>query len=123
MMTNINDTIMLVAFFQAIVTKLCKLRQQNVGFRIYDRALIMENKWRAARYGVEGLLIDFGKKQEVPMRDLALELLDFVDDVADELGSRKALNYVHEIIKNGTGADQQLEVYRKTGDLNAVVDF
>src|SRR5207249_1217824 len=119
----VNDTIMLVAFFQAIVAKLCKLRERNIGFRIYDRALIMENKWRAARYGIDGLLIDFGKRTEVPMRKLALELLEFVDDVADDLGSRKALNHIHKVIERGTGADHQLEVYRQTGDLNAVVDY
>jgi carboxylate-amine ligase len=123
MPTSVKTTTMLVAFFQAIVAKLVKLREGNLGFRIYDRALVMENKWRAARYGVDGLLIDFGKKQEVPMRDLAIELLEFVDDVADDLGCREALNHVHEIINHGTGADQQLEVFRKTGDLHAVVDY
>jgi carboxylate-amine ligase len=123
MPTSVNVTTMLVAFFQAIVAKLYKLRQNNMGFRIYDRALIMENKWRAARYGIDGLLIDFGKQVEVPMRELALELLEFVDDVADELGSRNALNYVHKVLRTGTGADQQLEVYRQTGDMNSVVDY
>lgn len=123
MMTNVNDAMMIVAFFQAIVAKLCKLREQNVGFRIYDRALIMENKWRAARYGIDGQLIDFGKKVEVPMRQLAVELLQFVDDVADDLGSRAALNHVYKVIERGTGADQQLEVYQRTGDLNEVVDY
>ena len=61
------------------------------GFRLYRRALIEENKWRAARWGLDGKLIDFGKRAEVPMRDLALELLEFVDDVVDELGSRAAV--------------------------------
>ena len=55
------------------------------------------------------------------MRDLALELLEFVDDVADELGSRKALEYVQTIVTDGTSADRQLQVYRETGDLRAVV--
>src|SRR3954447_11269797 len=73
MSTSVKTTVMLVAFFQAIVAKLVKLRERNLGFRIYDRALIMENKWRAARYGMEGQLIDFGKRTEVPMRELALE--------------------------------------------------
>jgi carboxylate-amine ligase len=123
MSTSVKTTVMLVAFFQAIVAKLVKLRERNLGFRIYDRALVMENKWRAARYGVEGKLIDFGKQQELPMRELALELLEFVDDVADELGSREALNHIHEVVNNGTGADHQLEVFRKTGDLHSVVDY
>ncbi len=123
MPTSVDDAVMLVALFQAIVAKLYKLRQQNVGFRLYDRALIMENKWRAARYGIDGLLIDFGKQAEVPMRNLALELLEFVDDVVDELGSRQALQHVYKLLNTGTGADRQMEVYRQTGDLNAVVDY
>jgi carboxylate-amine ligase len=123
MPTSVKDTVMLVALFQAIVAKLYKLRQTNMGFRIYDRALIMENKWRAARYGMDGLLIDFGKQAEVPMRELALELLEFVDDVADELGSRDALNHINNLISGGTGADRQIEVYRKTGNMNDVVDY
>ena len=83
------------------------------GFRLYRRALIEENKWRAARWGLDGKLIDFGKRAEVPMRDLALELLEFVDDVVDELGSREAVDYVHTVLAEGTSADRQLAVYRR----------
>jgi len=123
MATNIDDVVMLVALFQAIVAKLYKLRIDNLGFRLYDRAVIMENKWRAARYGIDGKLIDFGKRIEVPMRNLALELLEFIDDVVDELGSRQAVSYLYRVIEEGTGADRQLAVYRKTEDLGAVVDY
>ena len=56
---------------------------------MYSRALIMENKWRAARYGMNGKMIDFGKQIEVPARELMLEYLEFVDDVVDELDSGK----------------------------------
>ena len=70
---------------------------------------------------MDGRLIDFGKKAEVPMRDLALELLGFIDDVVDELGSREHVNYVHTILENGTSADRQLRVYRETTFLMAVV--
>jgi carboxylate-amine ligase len=68
-------------------------------------------------------LIDFGKRAEVPMRDLALELLEFVDDVVDELNSRDAVSYVHDVLRDGTSADRQLAVFRETGDLKAVVQF
>ena len=84
--------------------------------------LIQENKWRAVRYGLEGKLIDFGKQTEVPVRDLVLELLEFIDDVVDELGSRKEIEHVHTILARGTSADRQLQVYRETNDLTAVVD-
>jgi carboxylate-amine ligase len=119
--TSPRVTVALAAIAQALVVKLYRLRRSNLGFRIYPRALVEENKWRAARYGLDGQLIDFGKRREVPMRALALELLEFVDDVVDELGSRKALSYVHTILAEGTSADRQLQVYKQTGDLRAVV--
>src|SRR5882724_6841566 len=120
--SRIDETIAIAALFQAIVAKLYKLLKQNMGFRLYRRALIQENKWRAVRYGLDGKLIDFGKQTEVPARELVMELLDFVDDVVDELGSRRELNYVHQILNNGTSADRQLAVYNETRDLKAVVD-
>jgi carboxylate-amine ligase len=119
--TRVEDTIALAALCQAIVVKLHRLYERNMGFRLYRRALIEENKWRAARYGLDGKLIDFGKRAEVPMRDLAMELLDFVDDVVDDLGSRAAVEHVTTILKDGTSADRQLRVFRETGDLQAVV--
>jgi glutamate---cysteine ligase / carboxylate-amine ligase len=114
-------TIAIAALAQAIIVKLYKLRVRNLGFRLYHRRLIEENKWRAARYGIDGKLIDFGRRAEVPMRDLAIELLAFVDDVVDELGSRREVDYVRTILADGTSADRQLRVYRDTGDLRAVV--
>lgn len=121
--TSPQTTVALAALAQAIVVKLYRLRSRNLGFRIYARNLVEENKWRAARYGIDGRLIDFGKRREVPMRELAAELLEFVDDVVDELGSRSALQYIHRICEEGTSADKQLEVFRRTGDLKAVVQW
>lgn len=119
--TKPEAAVMLGALIQALVVKLYKLYTRNLGFRLYRRALIEENKWRAARWGLEGKLIDFGKGAEVPMRELALELLEFVDDVVDELGSRKDVEYVHTVLKEGTSADRQLDVFRRTEDLKEVV--
>ena len=103
--------------------KLYRLRRSNLGFRIYPRALIEENKWRAARWGIDGKLIDFGQRKEVAMRDLAHELCAFVDDVVDELGSRREIEYVNTIVREGTSADRQLQVYRESGDLKAVMQW
>lgn len=120
---RVDETIALAALIQATVAKLYKLYSANQGFRLYRRALIMENKWRALRYGLDGDLIDFGKKSEVPLRVLMDEYLEFVDDVVDDLGSRKELQYIHEILRNGSGADRQLRVYKETGDFHRVVDY
>jgi glutamate---cysteine ligase / carboxylate-amine ligase len=120
--TKVDEVLCIAALIQAICAKLLKLRSQNLGFRKYLPTLISENKWRAMRYGIDGKLIDFGKLAEVPMRDLALELLEFVDDVVDELESRKEVEYVHTLLREGTSADRQLRVYEQTGSLQAVID-
>jgi len=119
--TKVEEAVAIAALTQAIVVKLYKLSTSNQSWRLYRRALIEENKWRAARYGIEGKLIDFGKEEEVPMRSLIPELLELVDDVLDELGSRSAVEYVHTILNEGTSAERQLRVYQQTGDLKAVV--
>src|SRR5678810_9848 len=120
--TRVDDTIAIAALFQAIVAKLNLLTEGNLGFRIYHRRLILENKWRAIRYGLDGKLLDLGKQQEVPGKDLIRELLDFVDDVVDDLDSRKEIEHVHTILERGTSADDQLRVFEESGgDFNAVV--
>lgn len=118
-----DETICLAAIMQALVAKIHKLHRMNLSFRPYHRMLINENKWRAARYGIQGKLIDFGKQEEVDYSILVMELLEFIDDVIDELGSRKEIDYIHKIMEMGTGADRQLAVFEETGSLNAVVDY
>ncbi|MFN0189765.1 MAG: carboxylate-amine ligase, partial [Bacteroidia bacterium] len=120
---RIDETIALAALIQAVVAKIYKLMKENLSFRNYKRALINENKWRAARYGIEGSLIDFGKQEEVSTKDLIYELLEFVDDVVDDLGSRHEIKYIEKMLENGTGADRQLKIYQSTGDLKDVVDY
>jgi carboxylate-amine ligase len=121
---RIDETVALAALTQAFCAKLFKLREKNLGWRTYRRAFLLENKWRAARYGIEGKLIDFGKEVEVPFRELAGEMLEFVDDVVDELESRREVESIRWILDNGTGADRQLAVYRENGeDLRKVVDY
>jgi carboxylate-amine ligase len=118
----VDDTVAIAALFQAIVAKLDSLIERNLGFRLYRRMLVQENKWRAVRYGLQGNMIDFGKQKEVPTRDLIRELLDFVDDVLDPLDSRKEVEHIHTILERGTSADEQLRVHEETGDLRSVVD-
>ncbi|WP_342086019.1 carboxylate-amine ligase [Dyadobacter sp. OTU695] len=118
-----DETICLAAIMQALVAKIHKLHSLNLSFRPYRRMLINENKWRAARYGISSKLIDFGKQEEVEYKILIHELLEFIDDVLDELGSRKEIEYIHQILEMGTGADRQLAVFEQTGSMNAVVDY
>ncbi|MBN9295649.1 MAG: carboxylate-amine ligase [Filimonas sp.] len=118
-----EETIAIAAVIQAICAKLYKLRSENLNFINYHRSLINENKWRASRYGLDGTLIDFGKEQEVNTRILVYELLEFIDDVVDDLGCRHAIQLVHKILERGTGADRQLAVFDKRENMIDVVDY
>jgi carboxylate-amine ligase len=119
-----DETIAIAALIQATAALLYRLHAKNLSWRPYSRALLMENKWRAARYGLDGKLIDFGRQEEVAERDLLLEYLELLDTVPDELGSRAAVESVRAILHRGTGADRQLQVYEESGhDLTAVVRY
>lgn len=120
--TRVEECLALVAMMQAVVVKFYKLFEQNMTFRPYRRALINENKWRAQRWGLDGKLIDFGKKAEVEAKALVYEMVELVDDVVDDLGSRKEVEYLLHIVEHGSSADRQLRLYEETGDLHTVVD-
>ena len=121
--TRVDEAVCIAAIFQALVFKLWKLRRDNMTFRIYPAILIEENKWRAVRYGLDGKLIDFGKKEELPARDLIREMIDwFLEDVIDEFGGRQDIEYARRIIDEGSSADRQLATYKRTGAMQAVVD-
>ena len=64
---DIDDVLAVAALIQATVAWMVDLRHRNMSFRLYDRTLIAENKWRAVRYGLQGKLLDFGIEQEVPI--------------------------------------------------------
>ena len=121
---RVDETLAIAALIQATVAKLYKLHSQEPGLPACTAAsLIMENKWRAARYGIDGKLIDFGLEQEVSTKALIREYLEFVDDVLDELDSREEVDYIETMLERGTGADRQLEVFEQTGDLRKVVAY
>lgn len=120
--TRLDETLCLAALVQAIIAKLVRLRMANQSWRIYPRHLLDENKWRAVRYGIEDELIDFGKSEEVRFPILIEELVNWLDDVLDDLGSRAEVEYVGTILSQGASADRQLAVWRRMGDFRAVVD-
>jgi carboxylate-amine ligase len=121
--TRVDEAVCIAAIFQALIYKLWKMRRDNMTFRVYSHSLIEENKWRAVRYGLNGKLIDFGKQAELPARELIREMIEwFIGDVADELGSRKEIEYAYRIMDEGSSADRQLATFKRTGSLQAVVD-
>jgi carboxylate-amine ligase len=122
--SRMEETIMIAALIQALVCKLRRVFEGNLSFRIYERAVIMENKFRALKRGLDGHMIAFDLKSERPTRELAAEILDFVDDVVDELGTREELARLRVWAHAGdTGADRQIAVWENTHELRAVVDF
>ena len=123
MPTNIEHTVAMVALIQALMAKLYLMYRRNTAWRTYGRMLIEENKWRSVRYGTDAKLIDFGMSQERPFRELAAELIEFVSETTEIFGTRKYMRTIHEIAEAGTSAARQLEVYERTGDTKAVVDW
>ncbi|MCY3836531.1 MAG: carboxylate-amine ligase [Anaerolineaceae bacterium] len=110
--TRVEDAVTLVAAIQALVATLIQLRELNMSWRIYPDLLVNENKWRSARHGVNGKLVDYGKRKEVPLKDLTLELVDLMDDAAHALGTRDQIQRLKSIVAEGSSADRQLAVYQ-----------
>jgi glutamate---cysteine ligase / carboxylate-amine ligase len=119
-----EETVAIAALCQALVAKLHRLFESNLGIRMYPRAILEENKFRGLKMGLDGKMIDFGLKQEAPTRALILEVLNFVDDVLDDLGTREEVRFLHAWAASGdTGADRQLRAFQQAGNLPAVVDL
>ena len=116
------DALSIAALIQALVAKLIILRNSNQSWRNYRNSLIHENKWRATKDGIKSKLLDLGKRKEVAYKKLMYEMLEFVDEVVDDLGSRKYIENIKKIIDNGTSSDKQLEVFKNTKDIKQVVD-
>ena len=124
MMPYYRDVLAVTALLQAAVAWMVDLRQRNMSFRIYERTLIAENKWRALRYGLDGNLIDFGVEKALPARQLIRELLERVEPISHKLNSWHELEHCYTMLEHGSSADQQVMVWKNNGlDLKAVVDF
>ncbi len=127
--TTVDEAVSIAALFQAICAKLIKLRFQNLSWRQYRHMHITENKWRAARYGIDGNMIDFGRQKSMPFAVLMDELLHILEDVTTELDTQDEVEFVRTILARGTSADRQIAVYERHGGddnneeaLTAVVD-
>ena len=125
MPANFDDSIALAALCQALIAKLTWLHAHGKVGQGWPRALIEENKWKAMRYGLDGEVMDFTCDRRLTMRESIHELLDFVDDVLDDLGSRAEINHLRLLLDDpsGTGADHQIEIYKRTGSTHAVTQY
>ncbi len=125
MPSTIEDTLAITALCQAMVAKLTQLHERGEEVPVFARDYLDENKWRAMRYGLDAEVIDFAGKRTLSMRDSIRELLDFVDDVVEELGSRREMSYIRNLLDDpeGTGADRQVAIYQQNKDLSEVNKF
>lgn len=115
MMPVVEDVVGVAAVMQALVAWLIDLRAHNISFRLYPRGLIEENKWRAERYGLDGMLIDFGKERQLPARTLVRELLRLIAPYVDRLGTQREVDHLYKVIERGTSADRQRRVFHQYG--------
>ncbi len=128
--TRLDDTIAIAAIVQCISRMLFRLRRDNQRWRMYDRFLINENRWRAQRYGINEGLIDFGRGELVDFADLLEELIELVMPDAEALDCVEELVAARQIIKDGTSADRQRRIFDSSlaqrmsskNALNSVVD-
>ncbi len=122
---TVEDTLSIAALCQALIAKLSWLHHQGKSVTILPREYIEENKWRAARDGMAAIVIDFSNARSISMCDAIGELLAFVEDVLDDLGSREQLQRLSAKLNQEplTGADHQIAIYQQTGDFRQVVQF
>ncbi len=108
---RLSHAIALAALIQAITRRLCRLRQQNLRWRLYDSFLISENRWRAQRYGTTEGLIDFGDRSIKSFSTLLDEFEDLLAEDIEALGLADAMAALREIAETGTSATRQRQVY------------
>jgi glutamate---cysteine ligase / carboxylate-amine ligase len=125
MPATFDDTIAIAALCQALVARLVWLNKRGLRLPVVSSHLLEENKWHAMHFGLDAEVIDFVQDRRLSMRDSINELLDFVNDVADDLGSNREISYLRSLLADprGTGADRQIAAYKQTGSLTGVVQL
>jgi glutamate---cysteine ligase / carboxylate-amine ligase len=119
--TRVEHTLALAALIQAMVKELAEHYEAGKRLSRYPYEMLDENKWLAARHGLDGQLVDLPKTDRVPVVDLARRLMKRLRPHAEELGSATELEGLEEILENGDGASRQLVVYEANHDLREVV--
>jgi glutamate---cysteine ligase / carboxylate-amine ligase len=125
MPATFDDTIAIAALCQALVARLAWLYRKGLRTPTLSSHYIEENKWRVMHYGLDADVIDFVQGRRLSMRESIGELLDFVDEVIVDLGSRHEIDYLRRLVEDprGTGADRQIALYEQTGRMDAVIQL
>ncbi len=121
--TRVEDVVALTAYCQALVKRYCEQHERGEAIPSYHRILTTENKWLAARYGLEAPVMDLvtGRRNRVPLAQLIRRTLKEIDPHARHLGSDRELEGVREILARGNGSDRQLRVFNANRDIVEVV--
>jgi carboxylate-amine ligase len=121
--TRIEDAVALAAYFQALVKLYCERYESGREVPSYHRTLTAENKWLAARYGLEAPVMDLatGRRNRVSVAQLIRRGLRDLEPHARELGSDRELEGVREILARGNSAERQLRVWNANRDIVEVV--
>jgi carboxylate-amine ligase len=121
--TRLEDVVAITAYFQALVKMFCELHEAGKEIPSWHRLLTTENKWLAARYGLEAPVMDLatGRRNRVPVAQLVRRTLRDLEPHARELGSERELEGVREILSRGNGSDRQLRVWNANRDIVEVV--
>ena len=121
--SRVEHAVGLAAYCQALVKHYCERYDRGEEIRSYHRILTSENKWLAARYGLEAPLMDLetGRRNRVPVAQLVRRRLKDLQPHARELGSETELEGIHDILDKGNGADRQLRVFNANRDIVEVV--
>jgi carboxylate-amine ligase len=117
--TRVEETVALAAYVQGLVKHYSELYDAGKEMPSYHRILVSENKWLAARYGLEAPLMDLaaGRRNRVPVAQLIRRALRDVEPHARELGSDRELEGIRDILGRGNGADRQLRVFNANRDI------
>jgi carboxylate-amine ligase len=118
--TRLDDAIAVAAFYLCWLRMLFRLRRSNQRWRRYSNFLINENRWRAHRYGIDAGLIDFGRGEIVPFKELIDEALELLQEDAHYFDCVGELEHIHTIIQHGTSAHRQVAAYNN--GLNSGLD-
>lgn len=108
---RMEDALSLAALVQCLTRMFLRLRQSNQRWRIYDRFLINENRWRAQRYGTSEGLIDFGRRAILPVPQAVSEIQDLIAEDAAALGCQAEIARLTQMAEGGTSSDRQRGVY------------
>jgi carboxylate-amine ligase len=119
--TRVDHTLGLAALVQAMVKELAEHFEEGKQLAPYPWQMLDENKWLAARHGLDGELVDLPSSERVATKTLARRLLDRLREHAQDLGSDAELEGVADLIDGGNGAARQLVVYEANHDLREVM--